>query len=182
MALGKTFGIHDAQMRYNKDTEELEILLPGNSDDPSKILRFPVGDSGQGFPVAEARQIVITSDEVVTEITTSDNSPAGINVIGQDAKIQANAPLDTAGVVTIEGIGNPTNARSGKVQLRANGLPVLTVEVDLASTQKIGVFSKAGATLSAQPLAIPDAVDLPTALTSLNSLLTAQRALGWIAE
>src|SRR5713101_5414846 len=37
----KTYGIHDDQMRYNKTTDQIEILLPGNSDDPTKTIRLP---------------------------------------------------------------------------------------------------------------------------------------------
>jgi hypothetical protein len=43
MAQGKTSGIHDVQMKYDKDTEELLIYLPGNSSDPEKIIRFGKG-------------------------------------------------------------------------------------------------------------------------------------------
>lgn len=180
MAAGKTYGIHDVQMRFNKETDEIEILLPGNSSDPTKIIKLPNGGggSGQGFPVENARQIVFQGDEVLTDIHTSEDNPAGLQSDG-DVTIQVNAQIDTIANINLNAVGNN---RKGIVQLTARGIRVAEFEVDQLDTQRFGIFSKASAGHAAQTAAIPNAADLATAITAINALLASQRGYGWITE
>jgi hypothetical protein len=178
MAAGKMYGIHDVQMRYNKETDEIEILLPGNSSDPTKIIRLPNGGggSGQGFPV-EAVQLRFEDDGTITAIP----SPADKGIVFENTQvgpthIRAEGPYDN-NTLSLEGNGNEGE---GRVELSANNELILAVSHDGVSP-KYGLFDKASA-----PNVQPDAVVEPVggvvvdveARTAISELIAVMKLLG----
>jgi hypothetical protein len=77
------FGIHDGQMRYNEETRNLEILLPGNSNDPTKVLKFSTG-GGFGGTIKN----IIMTDPMSVDV-------AGVSILRVDTSGAADAELLT---------------------------------------------------------------------------------------
>jgi hypothetical protein len=182
MGAGKTYGIHDVQMRYNKETDEIEILLPGNSSDPTKIIRLPNGGggSGQGLP-APGNTLIIDLGEI-NEVDVEDTVNPGVTSRNDQFQLRHEPPDSTNGFLRLEAIGNPTNAKAGFIELRCNGVRVATFAVDALGVTAMGFFDKAEPPLGVQIPAITNATDLPSALIAINSLLAGMRQFGYLAE
>jgi hypothetical protein len=172
MARGKTYGIHDVQMRYNKDTDAIEILLPGNSSDPTKIISLPNGGGGGGFPVA-GNELQFEGGEV----DIAAGSP-GITAISPNGfKIQVTEPGGETDAVLILEANASAGQYEGVHMAVKESLGFRLFSEDGEGPMKIAEYGADGAERSP---AIDDAVDLATALVSLNALLQYFRDRGTI--
>lgn len=173
MAKGKTYGIHDVQMRYNKDTDAIEILLPGNSSDPTKILSLPNGGGGGGGFPATGNQLEFAGGEVdvgagspgITAV-----SPNGFKILITELEGETDAVL----VLEAQASGGQYQGVHLAVK-ESLGFRLFSEDGD--GPMKIAEYGADGAERSP---AIDDAIDLATAISGLNALLQYFRDRGTI--
>jgi hypothetical protein len=174
--MSKTYGIHDVQMRYNKETDEIEILLPGNSSDPTKIIRLPNGGGGGdgvGFPVANARQLYFQGDEILTDIHTTEDNPPGLQA-NVDLTIKVGAQTGLDALILVHADSEDLKACKVRLAVRGNTM-IEAIQPTGAAAVKLAFFGHTGAERLAP---IADVVDLATTIAALNTLLQYWRDRG----
>jgi hypothetical protein len=166
--------VRDTEMFLDEENGNLEIRRPGWREDASLISTFtPGGEGGGGFPVANARNIVFQSDEILTDIHTSEDGSSGL-VSDSNIAVKVNAQVGQDALLLLHADSEDLN--ECRVRLAVRGSTLLEVIQETGGgAALLAFYGNAGAERLAP---IADVTNLAETMAALNLLLAYWRDRG----